>query len=366
MKISFLNILKLITLITALFLSFSLSSQSIREFENLLLNRDFETLDAVLKLNFFTKTKEVKNLPSGDEYIIYQSEYKKSNRYGLIDYSEISYRFEILDQSDKYYISISESQTTFFEKIKTETYLEGNKKMKKWCTDYLNDFTWCNLRGSSGLKYFYYDSDTCKKGFQKPTLDSVSRVIEQLSTKSFNDEIVFMNSDQNQSGEFSRAIIKRDKIIASWAEKFNIFTVYTHEIPKIISDDIKEVEIPLIRRGNMFYVKIYFDNLEKIYLLDSGASEISIDESTLSLLWGKGVVDKNSELPSSQYILADGSKVQYRRFKIPELTVGRLLLKDLDVYVVKDQQPLLLGKSFLNRFSSWKIDNNKNTLTLTK
>jgi predicted aspartyl protease len=64
------------------------------------------------------------------------------------------------------------------------------------------------------------------------------------------------------------------------------------------------------------------------------------------------------------YTLADGSKVPSQRFQIKSLKVGNKTLENVMASIVPATAQILLGQSFLSRFSSWSIDNEKHALVL--
>jgi predicted aspartyl protease len=63
-------------------------------------------------------------------------------------------------------------------------------------------------------------------------------------------------------------------------------------------------------------------------------------------------------------MLADGSKVPSQRFTIKSLKVGNKSLENVVASIVPANAQIFLGQSFLSRFSSWSIDNNKHALIL--
>jgi predicted aspartyl protease len=69
-------------------------------------------------------------------------------------------------------------------------------------------------------------------------------------------------------------------------------------------------------------------------------------------------------LDTKTYVLADGSKVKSRRFRIKSLKVGDTVVENVMGSVAPVQGSLLLGQSFLEHFKSWSIDNTKHALVL--
>jgi predicted aspartyl protease len=68
-------------------------------------------------------------------------------------------------------------------------------------------------------------------------------------------------------------------------------------------------------------------------------------------------------LGQKTYVLADGSMVPSQTFRIRSLKVGNRVLENVNGST-SEKGFLLLGQSFLSRFKSWSVDNNKHALVL--
>ena len=64
------------------------------------------------------------------------------------------------------------------------------------------------------------------------------------------------------------------------------------------------------------------------------------------------------------YHLANGSTVSDETFRIHVLKVGDREVRDVMGSITSDANSLLLGLSFLRRFRSWSIDNQRQVLVL--
>ena len=114
----------------------------------------------------------------------------------------------------------------------------------------------------------------------------------------------------------------------------------------------------------MFYIEVNIGDIKKQFVLDSGASEISISSNLERELIAKGIIKKEHYLQSALYKIADGSIVTKRRVLIPKIKVGDFELYNIAASVGTSDIPLLLGKSFLDKFTKWSIDNKEDILTL--
>ncbi len=129
-----------------------------------------------------------------------------------------------------------------------------------------------------------------------------------------------------------------------------------------ITDNDKFLTFPLIKKGQSYTLKIKFGKIIKTYVLDSGASDMSIDDDTFQYLKNTSQLKNENRLSDTRYELADGSIVQFKRVRLPSFTINNIVIKDIDATIVQNGKPLLLGKSFLDSFKSWKIDNENQTL----
>jgi clan AA aspartic protease (TIGR02281 family) len=129
---------------------------------------------------------------------------------------------------------------------------------------------------------------------------------------------------------------------------------------------VPTIAVPLKKRGGAFAVPILVnDALTLSFLVDSGASDVSIPEDVVTNLMRTGTLRKTDFLGEKTYVLADGSKKPSKTFCIGSMKIGDRVVENVVGHINTVAGPLLLGQSFLRRFSSWSIDNDKNVLILT-
>lgn len=124
--------------------------------------------------------------------------------------------------------------------------------------------------------------------------------------------------------------------------------------------------IKLEKDNGVYYVWITVGGILKKFVLDTGASDVLLSESTEKELIDAGVIKKENYTTSALYRIADGSVVQCRRLVLPELKIGNYTVTNVTASVGVGSVPLLLGKSFLDKFKRWTIDNLSETLNLEK
>jgi predicted aspartyl protease len=124
-------------------------------------------------------------------------------------------------------------------------------------------------------------------------------------------------------------------------------------------------EVTLVRHGGTLQVPVTINDAIKLdFVVDSGASEVSIPADVFRTLLRTGTLHESDLLGEQTYVLADGSRHVSERFRIRSLKVGDKVLTDVTGSIAPTEGSLLLGQSFLQRFRSWSIDNARGVLLL--
>ena len=124
-------------------------------------------------------------------------------------------------------------------------------------------------------------------------------------------------------------------------------------------------KIKLDSRNGVYYINITIGNITRKFILDSGASDVLISKELEKSLIERGFLKKENYLPEGLYKIADGSIIKCRRLLIPKLIIGEFTLFNVKA-TVNYSDTMLLGKSVLDKFTNWNIDNLNKTLKLTK
>ena len=121
----------------------------------------------------------------------------------------------------------------------------------------------------------------------------------------------------------------------------------------------------MVKEGRTFSVPVLINNTITLkFLVDSGASDVSVPADVVSTLLRTGTLTDSDFLGLQTYTLADGSKVPSQTFRIRSLKVGDRVMENVTGSVAGVNGSLLLGQSFLGRFKSWSINNADHTLVL--
>jgi clan AA aspartic protease (TIGR02281 family) len=128
-----------------------------------------------------------------------------------------------------------------------------------------------------------------------------------------------------------------------------------------------ETRIPLARMGGGLVAPVVINNSIKLdFIVDSGASELSIPADVFSTLVRTNTVTQADMTGFRNYRNADGQVSQSKTFIIRSLKIGNLEVLKVPAKVAPANAPLLLGQSFLKRFKSWSIDNATQELILER
>jgi clan AA aspartic protease (TIGR02281 family) len=129
---------------------------------------------------------------------------------------------------------------------------------------------------------------------------------------------------------------------------------------------LRTTEVRLGRDSGTFTVPVTINGaLNLKFVLDSGASDVSIPNDVARTLYRTGTLVPEDFLDTQTYKLADGSTLPSRRFRIRSLKVGNVEIPNVIGSTSSTDGTLLLGQTFLKRFSSWSIDNERGLLILT-
>jgi clan AA aspartic protease (TIGR02281 family) len=129
--------------------------------------------------------------------------------------------------------------------------------------------------------------------------------------------------------------------------------------------DSDTTEIRLRNHNGTFEVPVTINGAVTMpFAIDSGASDVSVSADVMAKLIQAGTVSRSDFRGKQVYHLADGSAVSSETFRIHTLKVGDREVRDVMASVTNDADSLLLGQSFLTRFRSWSIDNQRQVLLL--
>lgn len=122
-------------------------------------------------------------------------------------------------------------------------------------------------------------------------------------------------------------------------------------------------EIPLVRASGVFMVSARLNGvLDLQFVLDSGATEVTIPAEVARQLIRSGTATRDDVLPSANYLLADGRTVEHPRINIRVVEVAGIRVHNVPASIGQDSGMLLLGQSFLERLGTWSLDSRRRLL----
>jgi len=124
-------------------------------------------------------------------------------------------------------------------------------------------------------------------------------------------------------------------------------------------------EVPLVRDAGVLTVPILINSVLSLnFTVDSGAADVAIPADVVLVMMRTGTLRRSDFLGTKTYTLADGSTIPSTTFRIRTLTVGDRVIENVVGSMSGVEGSLLLGQSFLSRFRSWSIDNQRQVLVL--
>ena len=117
------------------------------------------------------------------------------------------------------------------------------------------------------------------------------------------------------------------------------------------------------RMGGVFVLPALLNGSAHVYfIVDSGAATVQIPQETADELRRNGSLTDADFTGQHRFILADGSTMQQRVFRLRTLQIGEQGMENVLATVGAPRSRALLGQSFLRRLSWWKIDNVGNAM----
>ncbi len=392
MAVHFKRILSILVL--AFFTTSGYSQMIFKDLEDLTTlckKEDFESV----KIFFTNQGYELKsfktNYDHGSYFVLAEIEARK--KIGVCDYSienefnniydEITIKFN--EKNDSKELKISQ----VIRCIKNNFIIENVRGyLISQIVNGICNYTWSSASITNrGLSDLLEAGSIDALGWGSIDLDTSSKVINRINCNSFKNTfskidfkniatssffVSLLNYDLKNGDEKDFKIyydIKEDyydKKIVSQNYRLDMYTtMYKNKVTSASSNNtVDKIVIPLIQKGKSYYLKVKFGKLIKTYLLDSGASDVSIDNETLEYLEKSDKLKLENRMTDARYQLADGTIVKFKRVQIPSLEIGDIVVNNVVANIIQNGKPLLLGKSFLDSFKSWKIDNQKSSLIL--
>ena len=114
-----------------------------------------------------------------------------------------------------------------------------------------------------------------------------------------------------------------------------------------------------------FVVPVVLNDVMTVkFIVDSGSADVSIPEDVASRLMKLGTMTGADLLGTKTYMLADGSLVPSKIYRMNSLRIGGMVMQNVTVRIAAAKSSLLLGQSFLSRLKSWSMDNSRQVMII--
>lgn len=124
--------------------------------------------------------------------------------------------------------------------------------------------------------------------------------------------------------------------------------------------------VPVLSVMGMHKIKMTIGSETRIWLLDSGASDLLVSEEFFKKLKDQGVVTNLDYIGEGRYAMADSRVIACKRYKIDGVHIGEFTINNVVIAASRYAKEFLVGKSLLNKFRHWTLDNENNVLVLTR
>jgi len=123
-----------------------------------------------------------------------------------------------------------------------------------------------------------------------------------------------------------------------------------------------KISFPVKSVANMHYISIEIAGESVSYLIDSGASFLSITPKMENRMKEMGILRESDYRGEVELELADNSTIKLKKIIIPVIKIGDQSVNNVEAVITDGS--LLLGRSVINKFKSWSLDNSKNILVV--
>lgn len=124
--------------------------------------------------------------------------------------------------------------------------------------------------------------------------------------------------------------------------------------------------INVLNMGGMTFVKIKMGSLVQFWLFDTGATDMLITKEMEETLKTENVITQGNYIGIKEYEMANGVIDTCRTYKVNGIRIGKFFLDNITVAVSDKAKRIIVGKSLINKFSTWAINNKNSTLVLNR
>lgn len=124
--------------------------------------------------------------------------------------------------------------------------------------------------------------------------------------------------------------------------------------------------IKTLTMNGLTYIKIKMGNMVQFWLFDTGASDMLIGNEMERQLKEEGYIKESDYLGTGEYTLANGTADTCRKYRVNNVRIGDFTINNIVVAVSDKSKRIIAGRTLLNKFSNWILDNKNNILILNR
>ncbi len=123
--------------------------------------------------------------------------------------------------------------------------------------------------------------------------------------------------------------------------------------------------IRMIPMGGMQKLKIKIGDITKVAMLDCGATDILISTDLMDKFLADSTL-KLKFIDVGKYEMANGTTIECKRYLLNKLSLGKFTISNIVLAATEKSVTILVGRTLLNKFRKWNVDNENNWLILEK
>lgn len=141
------------------------------------------------------------------------------------------------------------------------------------------------------------------------------------------------------------------------AEKIKKNELVYSNTQKVIKPNASLTQIKMTEIGGVYHLPVKINGSEMFFILDTGASSISISMAEALFLVKNYKLLKEDLKGTAEFTDATGSISEGRIINLKEVVIGDIVLQNVEASVVNNlEAPLLLGQSALTKLLKFEID----------
>ena len=147
-------------------------------------------------------------------------------------------------------------------------------------------------------------------------------------------------------------MIKRFRVL--WIKSFCLILMGLTAIPLTVTAQVK---IKMLKEGGVYTLPCTVNGLQLQFILDTGASDVSISLSEAAFMLKNGYLDADDLIGSTSAQIANGTYVSNTTLILKEIIIGGVILKNIRASINETANaPLLLGQSALQKLGPYQIN----------